>query len=91
MARIELNHRGMEEMLKSAATGAAMRAIAQPIAATAKATAPVQSGEYRDSIHVEPHTTDRAGMRVVAGTDHAAEVEAKTGNLARAAGAAGRP
>jgi hypothetical protein len=59
---------------------------AERVLAAAKAAAPVATGEYRDSLHIEQATTDRAVARVVAGTDHGAIVEANTGNLSRALG-----
>lgn len=54
---------------------------AERVAERARADAPILTGDYRDSIHVEE---DRDGYRVVAGTDHALVVEADTGNLVRA-------
>jgi hypothetical protein len=51
----------------------------------AVASAPVATGEYRDGIHQEEHSTEhRYVKRVVAGSDKSMGVEARTGNLARA-------
>lgn len=68
---------GVKELTKSAA---------ERVAQKARATAPVDSGEYKDSIGVEE--SDRPGRvtyRVIADSDHGLAVEARTGNLARAA------
>jgi hypothetical protein len=51
-------------------------------------SAPVASGAYRDSLHIETDHTDRMVKRVVADVDYALVVEANTGNLARALDAA---
>jgi hypothetical protein len=64
---------------------------AQEIAARARSSAPVDTGAYRDSIHVEViETPYRTVARVVADSDDALLVESRTGNLARAAGGATR-
>ena len=58
--------------------------VAEEIAADARATAPVDSGEYRDSIHViVEETENRVVARVVAGAGHSLAVESRTGNLAQ--------
>lgn len=65
---------------------------AEVAAQIARAIAPVDSGEYRDSIHVE---SDGEQTRLVAGTDHGIYVEIGTEDtpafhvLTRAAEAAG--
>lgn len=83
--RITLNHReiqsylngdhGVESLLESAAQGALN---------AAQSSAPVASGAYRDSLHIETDHTDRMVKRVVADVPYALVVEANTGNLARA-------
>jgi hypothetical protein len=55
--------------------GLDMSSQAEKMAEIARANAPVDTGEYRDSIHVE---TDGEGSRVVAGTDHGVWVEIGT-------------
>lgn len=87
--RTRLNHGGMAELLKSAGVRAALTARQERTLARAKATAPVATGAYRDSLHIEQATTDRAVVRVVSDSAHALVVEANTGNLARALDAAG--
>ena len=61
--------------------------LAKKVADVARATAEVKSGAYRDSIHVESDRRtsedDWAHARVVADSDHAGIVNARTGNLSR--------
>lgn len=61
--------------------------IANQVESVAKANAPVDTGAYRDSIHV---VVKRRGKRtvaaVVASSSHSMLVESRTGNLARALG-----
>jgi len=87
--KIVLIHSEVETMLKSAAVRAVLVGPADRAAAAAKASAPVASGAYRDSIHRESATTDRAVELVVADAPHARVVESRTGNLARALGSVG--
>lgn len=59
---------------------------ADAVAARARASAPRATGAYADSIHVEERSAAYRDMfRVVADSDNAMGVEARTGNLARAA------
>lgn len=76
----------IETLLKSAPVRAVLVGPADRVEAAAKASAPVASGAYRDSIHRESATTDRAVELVVADAPHARIVESRTGNLARALG-----
>lgn len=57
---------------------------AQQRADRARSSAPVASGSYRDSIHVETDHTDRMVKRVVADVPYAMVIEANTGNLGKA-------
>lgn len=84
--KVTLNHSGVESLLGAPGVRAACREQAEAVAERARATAPVDTGEYRASIHVVSDTTDRAVERVVADAPHAMIVEANTGNLARALG-----
>ena len=84
MTEIQLNSREIAAMLKSSQVRDPLREIAERWAAAARASAPVDSGEYRASIRRESDTTDRAVERVVAHDDKAAVIEANTGNLKRA-------
>lgn len=87
--RVKLNSRGMGAMLNSAEVRRELTNRASRVLAAAQAAAPVDTGAYRASLHLQQATTDRAVVRVVAGTDHAFVVEADRGTLARALGAAG--
>lgn len=87
--RITLNHAGMRQLLNGADMARDMLRRAQRVASVARAGAPVDTGEYRDSIRAEVVHTDRAVGRVVSDTDHTLVVEAKTRNLGRSLDAAG--
>jgi hypothetical protein len=87
--RVELNHAGMAELLTSGGVRAELTRRMSSVLAVAKSTAPVETGQHRDSGHIEQATTDRAAVRVVFDSDHSVEVEADTGHIARALDAAG--
>lgn len=72
---------GIAELLRSDAVTDAVAYHGERISATAKGIAPVDSGDYRDSIHVE---RDGDEVRVVADVDYSVYVEADSGTLARA-------
>ena len=82
-ATFKLNHAGVGELLKSASVRSILASKAEAVLAAAKASAPVATGAYRDGLHIEHDTTDRAVERVVGGSDHDMIVEANTGNLAK--------
>lgn len=89
-SRVKVNYgRPFAEILNSAKTRAEMTEKAEKVLAEARANAPVDSGAYQASLTVEQATTDRAVARVVANVPYALDVEARTGNLARALDAAG--
>lgn len=77
---------GYKEMVKSGGVRRDLTNHADRVLAAAQASAPVATGAYRASLHIEQDTTDRAVVRVVASVPYAAAVEADTGNLARAVG-----
>ncbi len=56
---------------------------AEKVAAKARASAPIDSGEYRDSISVSVKYQKRVVALVTAEDDKAMIIESKTGNLAR--------
>lgn len=59
--------------------------VAGEIADIARQTAPVESGDYRNSIHVEiAARSRRLAAEVIADDPKAMIIEARTGNLARA-------
>ena len=81
--------RGIIAMMKEGWIASNMAERAERVAATARANAPVQSGEYQSSIEVivEEHP-ERAAAHVTSDAPHAMLVEANTGNLLRALGSA---
>lgn len=87
--RVEFNSAAAADLLKSPEVRAMLRKRAEAVAARARAGAPANTGDYRNSIAVESATTDRAVERVVARDWKALIIESKTGNLARALGAEG--
>lgn len=89
VTQIKINNRGAAELLKSPEVRALLRQRAEAVAARARASAPTDTHDYQESIHVESATTDRAVERVVADDWKAHIIESKTGNLARALGAEG--
>ena len=83
-ARIKLNSAGIQSYLDGGGgVDAMLQAEAEKRAERARANAPVASGAYRDSIHVETDHTDRMVKRVVADVPYAMVVEANTGTMAR--------
>lgn len=87
--RVELSSAGVRALLTDPGVRAELARHAAAVESAAKSAAPVDTGEYRNSIHRESVTTDRAVERVVASAPHARVVEARTGTLARALNAAG--
>lgn len=84
--RVEVNSKGVLELLVDGGVRAELARYADEVAARARASAPVKTGEYKESIARESATTDRAVERVVVRAPHGLVVEARTGNLARAIG-----
>jgi hypothetical protein len=82
--KVTLKHGGMKELLNSSDIGDMLEKKMAPALAHAKAKAPVDTGAYRDGLHLERVHTDRVVVRIVGSTDHDLVVEADTGNLARA-------
>lgn len=86
--RFVMSDPGMRAMLNEQFIRDYLTPRADRVLAAAKASAPFVTGEYRDGLHVEQATTDRVCVQVAGGSDHDLEVEAATGNLLRALGAA---
>lgn len=87
--RVELVRGGVQGLLQDVGVRAYLADLADKVQSEAVATAPVETGNYRDSIGRVSTTTDRAVERVVATAPHAHLVEARTGNLAAALSAIG--
>lgn len=83
--RVKLNSAGVRAILQSPEVAAELMVHAKRIAAAARASAPVETGEYRDSIaaFTDLHS-DRVVAHVATTAPHGLLVEAHTGNLARA-------
>jgi len=81
---IVLNHEGIQEYLDGKhGVERVLEGEAEERLQRARTNAPVDTGAYRDSLHIETVHTDRMVKRIVADVDYALEVEANTGNLAR--------
>jgi hypothetical protein len=88
-AKVTLSSAGMKALLNDPGVRAELTRRAGPVLAAAKASAPVDTGAYKESIAIVQATTDRAVVRVVATDRKSFLVESRTGNLARALDAAG--
>ena len=83
--RFTSNSAGWRRVLRGRGAQSATSAQAARVAAAARAAAPVDTGEYRDSITVvDDPTPNRARSKVVAPVRHAALVEARSNTLGRA-------
>ena len=86
---VEFTPKFFETVLRGPKVEALVDAAAGQILATAKATAPVDTGEYRDGLHIEHHDSRfRRTTRVVGSDDKTMLLESKGGYLARALKAA---
>lgn len=89
-SRLTLNHRTVQQYLDGDhGVEAMLTRRGERALATARANAPVVSGDYRNGLHLEVTHTDRMVVRVVSDVDYTLAVEADTGNLARALDSAG--
>ncbi len=87
--RVEFNPRFFESVLREPKVEALVDAAADRALARAKASAPVDSGDYRDGLHIEHHESRyRRAARVVGSDEKTMLLESRTGNLARALKAA---
>lgn len=88
---VKFNNKYFDEILRTPPVQKAQREIAQRVLARAKATAPVKSGAYRDSLKIRVAQRGYRNAFLVEGTDEKTLlIESKTGNLARALKSAGR-
>lgn len=81
---VEFNSKYFDELSHSAGVKGLVDSITARVAATARSTAPVDTGEYRASIRATGKRQKRYVGLVVATAPHAMIVESQTGNLARA-------
>jgi hypothetical protein len=90
LSRFKLNHGGIQSYLDGGhGVSSLLQSKAQAVLSAAQGGAPVDSGEYRASLHIEEDHTDRMVVRVVADVPYSHVIEADAGNLARALDAAG--
>lgn len=76
---------GMDELARSPEIAAVVMKVTEQIADTARSTAPVNSGDYKESIKTRLKYQERAVGLVYSDDPKALVIEATTGNLARAA------
>jgi hypothetical protein len=81
---MRFNNAYFEALERSPQVRAKCEEAANAIAATAQATAPVDTGAYRDSIHVETKVQGRVVALVRADDPASMIIESRTGNLLRA-------
>lgn len=82
---VEFNDRFFEEIGKSAGVTKLSRQKAEAVLAAARASAPVDSGDYRDRLAIEVKEAKYRNVILVKGSDWKTMlIESKTGNLARA-------
>lgn len=84
---VKLDHGGIAAVLKSAEVAAAVREMADEVAANATSDDAVLRHEV--PVRVTDYTTDRAASAVTLAHPAGVPIEAKHGVLTRAAGAAG--
>jgi uncharacterized protein YmfQ (DUF2313 family) len=92
MSTVKFNNAFFTDLANSAGVVGLVTEAAEKVAATARSTAPVDSGNYQRSIHVEvvPDRQIRTVALVVADDAKTMLIESKTGNLARALRSQGR-
>lgn len=79
------NESYLRKLGKSPRVTAVLTGVAEQVAATARATAPVDTGAYRDSIRVEVKPAANRNVALVVAADKKSMlIESNTGNLARA-------
>ena len=80
----KLNSKGIQSYLDGGGgVDALLESEAQDRLGRAQSNAPVVSGTYKGSLHIETVHTDRMVKRIVADVDYAMKVEADHGTLAR--------
>ncbi len=79
-----------DDLLSSPEVAAVVMRATEEVAAEARATAPVDSGEYRDGIRTAKKYQKRVVGLVQATDPKSMVIEAKTGTLARAVRSKGR-
>lgn len=84
MAEVQINNKFFEDLGRSPEVTRLCVEAAEKIAAAARATAPVDSGDYRRGIRVEVVARAHRNVALVVGADPKTMlIESTTGNLAR--------
>lgn len=82
---IDFNPSFFDQIMRSSGIDSLCKAKAEAALGVARATAPVDSGAYRDGLVLESHeSAHRRSWRVVGHDPKTLIVESRTGNLARA-------
>lgn len=81
---VKFNEGFFQNLGRSPAVTNLVVGAAQQIAADARSTAPVDSGDYRRGIHVEVKFQKRVVALVMASDKKSLLIESRTGNLVRA-------
>jgi hypothetical protein len=85
VGKIELNHRTLAAILDGGlGMDRVLREDAEKVLARAQTIAPVRSGRYKASLHIETVHTDRMVVRVVATAPHSRIVEGRDQVLTKA-------
>lgn len=88
---VEFNPRFFETAMRDPRVEALVDDVSDDALKTAQKNAPVDSGDYRDGLHIEHRESRfRRVSRVVGSDDKTLLIESKIGNLARALKAAKR-
>lgn len=91
MTTVKFDQSFFDNMMRSAGVDSMCQEIARDVMATAKMSAPADTGDYRDGIIMRRRRSGYRNTWVVEGTDWKTMIiEARTGNLARALKSAGR-
>lgn len=79
--KVTLNHRWFRAFLKSDDARRVAHAGAEKVLAEAQSTARVDTGAYRDSLHIVSDTTDRAVERVATDDPGGMAIEVRDNTL----------
>lgn len=81
-AKVTLNHHNIGRVLTADKTYNALEGAGEKVLQNVKDAAPVDTGTYRDGLHLERALTDRAVVRVVSDADYGLAVEARDAPMA---------
>ncbi len=88
-AKVRLHHAGMAQLLRGPGVTRELERRGTAVLAAARASAPVDTGAYRDGLSMWTAVTDRTTVRIGSRDWKGHIIEAQTGNLSRALDAAG--